>query len=210
MTNEAQKYDTKILEKWLDGGLCSGAGDGKNAVCLEQAVALCAGLPLTDRPDSCVDPVVSQFGRSLNDLAWSSPKARADGLRAFAFAQLGTVGRLDSLKFTRRIAEMFIAEILPSILRMAAKIHPVASHAIAISEAADKCESSKSPYAAADAAYAAANAAYAAADAADAAYAAAAAADAAAAAAAAADAARDKILSDVAALAARAIKEQLP
>jgi hypothetical protein len=132
-----ENFDEAILEKWLDKGLCSGSGDGKSAVCLEQAVALCAGLPLTDSPNSCVHPSVSAFGRRLNDARWSSPKARSAGLREFAFAQLGT-SKIDGKAFTRRLAELTIREIVPIAPRAAAKRNP--KHSEGLTAATMECE----------------------------------------------------------------------
>lgn len=218
-------YNIDILSKWLDAGLCHGAGDGEQTVCLEQAVALCAGLPLKDNPDSCVDPAVSAFGRSLNDRAWSSPKARAAGLREFAFAQLGTAGKVDGRRFAKRVAEMAIRELVPFAFRKIAELPRLAGRRAALLAAAAKCETegteasareaNKIAYAAADAAaYAAA---YYAAAYDDAAYAAYAAAYDAAAADAAADAAaydarrseyRDEMLTKCAYIGVRAIREQ--
>jgi hypothetical protein len=210
-----ENFDKEILEKWLDKGLCSGSGDGKSAVCLEQAVALCAGLPLTDSPNSCVHPSVSAFGRRLNDARWSSPKARSAGLREFAFAQLGT-SKIDGKAFTRRLAELTIREIVPIALRAAAKRNP--KHSEGLTAATMECEKEgtiKSARKIADDATCAyaddATCAYAAAYVADAAAAAAdaAATDATAAAATYRDAcaARDKILSLSAGLAVRVLNE---
>src|SRR6185312_2125454 len=165
-------------------GLCHGAGDGKSSVCLEQAVALCAGLPLTDHPDSCVSRAVSAFGRRLNDHRWSSPAARSAGLRAFAFAQLGTAGKLNELTWVKRVAELTIREIVPTAFRKVAALPRLSAHREKLEAAAKKCEdegTEASAREARDAAAAAAAAAYDAAAADDAAAAAAAAYDAAAA-----------------------------
>jgi hypothetical protein len=225
-----ENFDKAILEKWLDKGLCSGSGDGESAVCLEQAVALCVGLPLTDSPNSCVHPSVSSFGRRLNDASWSSPEARSAGLREFAFAQLGT-SKIDGKAFARRLAELTIREIVPIALRFAAERNP--KHCKCLVEAALECEkegsaesarsarkitasaaSAASASAADAAAYAASASASASARAANAANAAVFTADAAAHAArsaasasSASAATRDKVLSLSASLAARALNE---
>jgi hypothetical protein len=167
-----QKYDLDKLNSILDGGLCHGSGDGKKTFCVEQAIAMCAGIPMTDKPDSCVHRVVSHFGRRLNDKNWSSDKARATGMREFAFAQLGTVD-IDAKKWVKRVTELTIREVVPCALRAAAKLNPKFKDEL--EKSAKRCEEEGTELAAAAAAaaaYAADAAAYAADAAAYAAYAA--------------------------------------
>jgi hypothetical protein len=182
----------------VDAGLVSGVGKPEpGQMCVEAAVCYAMGLPHGDNP-SCVSPALRRLKIALNDKVWSSPLARAKGLRRLAVAQLGSAGVLDDVAFLRLVAEMTIRKAVPVALRAAAKRVP--SHAAALEAAAVRCEQEGTRAAALDAqrtaaaydaaaaaaadAYAAAYAAYAddAADAA-AAYAAAAAAYAAAAAA---------------------------
>jgi hypothetical protein len=204
----------------VDAGLVSGMGEPvPGQMCVEAAVCYAMGLPHSDNP-TCVSPALRRFKIRLNDASWSSPAARAAGMRRLALVQLGSAGVLDDREFARRVAEMTIRTVVPVALRAAARRAP--AHAAALEAAAVRCERegteasarearAAAAYAAdAAAAYAAyAAAAYAAAAAADAyaaaaaadAYAAAAAADAAAAAAAyAADAIteRDRVLADFA------------
>jgi hypothetical protein len=236
MTDQ-QKYDLGLLDRLIARGLCHGIGNGETTVCVEQAVALCAGLPLTDNPKSCTAPAVLAFGIRINDRAWSSPAARSKGLREFAFAQLGTTGRIDEKVFARRVAELVIREIVPLAFRAVAKMPRHAKNREALEAAALKCETegteasarearkiaasasasasdSASASAASAADYAAYAAYYASASASDSASASAAsAADAASAASAAIATARsryrDEMLNRVAGIAVRAIKEQL-
>jgi hypothetical protein len=121
-TAQKQSFDFDVLNHWLDTGFCSGPGDGKNAVCMEEAVALCAGLLKTAYPDSCIDVYVSAFDRCLNDRAWSSSQVRSAGLREFAFAQLGTAGKINGRKFSRRVAKLIVVEIVPAALREVRKL----------------------------------------------------------------------------------------
>jgi len=176
MNQITQETRDKLCEIF-DRGLCHGAGkDPAGQVCLEQAIAIAYGDPLTDSP-SCVHPAVAAHSRRLNDANWSSPKVRADSLRAYALNQLGC-SHIDGREFAKRVTLRTIREILPIALR-AAKLESEA-------KACETAEDLKAAGAAARKARAAAAAADAAADA----YAAAADADAAAAAAA-ADAAAD-------------------
>jgi len=186
----------------MSHGLVSGIGvpePGK--MCVEAAISFALGLPHGDDP-KCVTQSLRRLKIRLNDSAWSSNQARAEGLRRLALAQLGSAGVLDEKEFIRRVVEMTIRKAVPVGLRAVASRNP--THAKDLEAAAVRCEQegtresarngervARAAYAAADAAYAAAAAdAYAAAAAdAYAAYAAAAAAAYAAYAAAAADAA---------------------
>jgi hypothetical protein len=209
----------EIAEKVRDvvaAGLTQGVGEpvpGK--MCVEAAVCYAMGQPHGDEP-ACVSPAVRRLKIGLNDRAWSSNGARAEGLRRLAIAQLGSADSVDDPEFIRRVADVTIRRAVPIGLRAAAKVNP--AHAKALESAAVRCEQegtreaceaardAAAAAAAADAAYAAANAAaaaaaadaYAANAAADAAYAANAAADAAYAAANARASARDKVLTDYA------------
>jgi hypothetical protein len=178
----------------VDVGLVSGLGvpePGK--LCVEAAVCYALGLPHGDEP-TCVSPALRLLKIRLNDSRWSSPQARAQGLRRLAIAQLGSAGVLDDRTFRQRVVDMTIRRAVPIGLRAAARRNP--NHAQPLEAAAVRCEQEgsreaclharKIAYADAADAYAYAAAAYADADAAAAAayaaYAAAAAATAAAAA----------------------------
>ena len=168
----------------VDAGLVSGIGEPvPGQMCVEAAVCYAMGLPHSDQP-SCVAPVLRRLKIALNDKSWSSPQARAAGLRRLAVAQLGSAGVLDEREFTRRVAAMTIRTVVPLALRAAAtRVRGLArlpEHAergvhLFLEGAAVTCERDGSRDAArkARAAAYAADAAYAAADAAAAAYAAA-------------------------------------
>jgi hypothetical protein len=216
---------TKVRDT-VNAGLVSGVGVRKpGQMCVEAAVCYALGLPHGDDP-GCVAQSLRRLKIRLNDSSWSSPEARANGLRRLALAQLGSAGVLDEREFVRRVVDVTIRKALPRGLRAAAGVLP--KHADTLEAAAARCEregtreacqhardvareARRDAYADAAAAAAADAAAAAAADAAAAAAAdaaAAAAADAAAAAAAyaaaaaaayaAADAARDKSLAEYA------------
>mgnify|MGYP007100160279 FL=1 len=91
--------DAKLAEA---GGLCQGAGNGKRTFCAEQLVAAVCGLPVNDRPE-CVEYAVQRFGIRINDSQWSSPEARAKGLRDFLIAQIGSKGVVNGVEFAKRV-----------------------------------------------------------------------------------------------------------
>ncbi|MGD9881234.1 MAG: hypothetical protein AB7F22_07695 [Reyranella sp.] len=164
MKKITKKIAAKVLEV-VDCGLSHGVGipePGK--MCVEAAVCYALGLPHGDDPQ-CVSPALRQLKISLNDKCWSSPMARAKGLRRLALAQLGSKGVLDDSEFAKRVAELAIRSSVPVALRAAASIHKNAEHRQKMLDAAARCEK-KGTKAAANAAYAAYAAAYAAATAA--------------------------------------------
>jgi hypothetical protein len=145
------KIDWAVLDNYLDRGLSAGVGEPDKQVCVEAAICLALGLPLGDDPP-CVAPTVRAFKIALNDGPWSSPKARAAGMRALAYAQIGTRGHLDEKKWVTRVAELTIREVLPPILRQ-----------VGLEKEAKRCEEEGTEEAAAEAATEAARAARAAA-----------------------------------------------
>lgn len=106
----------RVLEV-VDAGLVEGIGEpipGK--MCVEAAVCYALGLPHDDSPP-CVHRSVRHFKIHLNDQPWSSPEARAKGLRRLAIAQLGTDNLFLSEEFCHTIAERMARHFLPSIIR---------------------------------------------------------------------------------------------
>ena len=116
------------LNEYLDRGLCDGMGEATGQVCIEAAIALATEGKLKDSP-ACVHAAVRAFSIKLNDAEWSTKRARADGLRALAFAQLGTADTLDGNRFAAKLAELTIRRVLPISLRAANLI-----------EVAERCE----------------------------------------------------------------------
>jgi hypothetical protein len=220
----------KVL-KTVDKGLSKGLGNPvPGGMCVEAAVCYAMGMPHGDEP-VCVGSAFRSYKICINDANWSSPEARAKGMRRVAIAQLGS-DKLNQLEAAKELTLQVTKQLLPIALRAAAKMNQ--SHADALEVAAVDCESlvgfggvTVAAYAAADAAadvaayaaayaaadvaaYAAADAAadvaaYAAARAARAAYAAANAARAAYAAADAAYAGQDEILSKAAEIAVQVL-----
>lgn len=172
MTKPTRQTAVKVIEL-LSYGLVQGVGEPKpGKMCVEAAVNFALGLPHGDNPP-CVSTIVRGLKISLNDSNWSSPIARADGLRRLAIAQLGS-DKIDNVLFVKELALATVRKIVPIALRAAAKVHQSDSHKAALEKCAVMCESSEDLVAArsaADAASAASAASYAAA-AADAAFAA--------------------------------------
>jgi len=126
----------KVLET-VDAGLMAGLGrPTPGEMCVEAAVCYALGLPHGDDPD-CVSPALQVLMITLNDMGWSSPEARAQGLRRLALAQLGSMGRLDNREFARRVAEMAVSYMVPIALRAAAAVQPYPE---SLCDAADRCE----------------------------------------------------------------------
>ena len=202
-TFAVDKFDA-ILARGLSNGL--GKQDGQ--MCIEAAICNVLGLPHSDDP-GCVAAAVRSFKIGLNDKAWSSPVARAEGLRDLGLAQLGSLGTVDDKQFVKLLAGKLIRVLVPTLVR---DLYP--GKYTALCDACERDGTRESALALKDAlrshAYAAAAAADA--DAADATYASAAADAAAAHAAAAADAsaaaaARDKYLRLAAKLALEVLVE---
>lgn len=115
-------------------GLSNGMGSPEpGKMCVEAAVCYALGLPHGDDP-CCVSPALRALKISLNDKRWSSPAARAEGLKRLALAQLGSAGVLDDQEFRRRVVEMTIRTSVPLALRSAAKRVP--THAESLDAAA--------------------------------------------------------------------------
>jgi hypothetical protein len=201
----------------LNQGLVKGLGQPEpGKMCVEAAINYALGRPHGDDP-GCVSPALRRLKIRLNDANWSSNKARAEGMRRLAIAQLGSKDVLDETLFARKCA-LAVAHLwkMPTVVRQyletgdetlgqQARDAAAAAAAATYADAAAYAAAYGAAYAAAAAAAYAARAAAADAYAAHAAHAAYAAAGAAAAAAAdaadadAADAAKsDKALSDFA------------
>lgn len=113
----------KVVEV-VDAGLVNGVGTPvPGQMCVEAAVCYAMGLPHGDNP-SCVSLALRRLKIRLNDARWSSPQARAQGLRRLAVAQLGSAGVLDEAEFVRRVVDMTIRRAVPISLRAAARQNP--------------------------------------------------------------------------------------
>ena len=172
---DAKKFDVKKFDEILARGLSNGLGVQGSQVCIEAAICETLGLPHGDDP-GCVGAAVRAFKISLNDSRWSSPKARAEGMRDLGLAQLGSKDSVNDVEFVKRLSEKLIRVLVPKLFR---QIFPENGVCLA---AADRCEkegtldaadaASAASLAANASASAAAAAAYAAGSAATAAYAA--------------------------------------
>ena len=101
----------KVLQT-VDAGLVSGIGVPEpGRMCVEAAVNYAMGLPHGDNP-SCVGSAVRAFKIALNDAPWSSPQARAKGMRKLAIAQLGS-GRIDQVDFANRLVQEALRVTVP-------------------------------------------------------------------------------------------------
>jgi hypothetical protein len=163
----------------LSRGLCAGVGEREGQMCVEAAICAALDLPHGDDP-ACVHPAIRRFKIRLNDAAWSSPEARASGLRRLGILQMGTDTGFDVSRFVTELSIRTVRELLSDLLeRIDAKryaTHIAACRAVTTRQEARAAaraaaaDAAAAAYAADDAAYAdAADAAYDAADAADAA-----------------------------------------
>jgi hypothetical protein len=145
------------IDAILNRGLSKGLGVLGGQVCVEAAICEALGLPHGDDP-GCVDDAVRAYKIYLNDSPWSSPQARAAGLRDLAIAQLGTRGAwaFEGHKFSALLAEKTVRVLIPALFREISTDEKMRA-------GADRCENEGTPQAAAEAARAAAEAARAAA-----------------------------------------------
>lgn len=114
----------KKLLRTIDHGLTHGVGNGgEGHMCVQHAVNYVAGRvdyedPIYDEKADdvkwCVLPEIAQFGIELNDSSWSSDKARAEGLRRLAVAELGSKG-MNKRKLAARIRTNFIEHMVPQL-----------------------------------------------------------------------------------------------
>lgn len=105
------KYDD-ILSR----GLSEGIGTREGQMCIEAAVCAAMDLPHDDDP-GCVSESVRSFKIALNDSTWTSPEARAKGLRNLGIAQIGSKDIVDDREFTSRLAKKTIQILIPTLLR---------------------------------------------------------------------------------------------
>jgi hypothetical protein len=108
----------RLLEL-IDAGLVDGIGEPRaGATCFEGAVTMVLGEAFSDSP-SCVAPVDRDFMIALNDAPWSSPAARAAGMRSLVAPHLDTA-RLDRSAWYAHLLDGMIRRVLPLALRAAA------------------------------------------------------------------------------------------
>jgi len=117
MNNKINKKLVNKINSLLDKGVTSGLSkDPKpGEMCVEQVICYALGEEITDRP-SCVDEEVRWFVISLNDRNWSSPSARAEGMRELSIAQLGSKF-LNQWEFLDKLSFRLITKLLPAMFR---------------------------------------------------------------------------------------------
>jgi hypothetical protein len=116
----------------LSHGLSAGLGRRGGMICIEAAICQVLGLPHGDKP-GCVASEVQVYVIALNDAAWSSPMARASGMRNLGLAQLGSRGIVESSAFYDLMAKKTIKTIIPALFR---EIFPMIPECLKI---ADRC-----------------------------------------------------------------------
>jgi hypothetical protein len=120
------------IDAILARGLSEGVGTRGKQVCVEAAICEALDLPHGDDP-KCVSRQVREFKIRLNDSQWSSPEARAKGLRDLAVAQLGS-DQINENEFCKRLREKTIRVLIPKLFREVLSEYP------GCLAAADACE----------------------------------------------------------------------
>jgi hypothetical protein len=123
------KFDAILNER----GLSNGLGKAGGQICIEAAICEALGLDHGDDP-GCVAKSVRSFKISLNDKKWSSPQARAKGLRDLGLAQLGSLGTINDIEFVKKLAEKLIRILVPTLIRELYQDKPD------LMQVADRCE----------------------------------------------------------------------
>jgi len=105
------------IHSLLDKGVtCCFSPDPKPGnMCLEQVISYALGEEIGDKP-SCVGKQVRKFVIYLNDANWSSPSARAEGMKQLAIAQLGS-DSLNQDEFREKLIFAVITKLLPAMFR---------------------------------------------------------------------------------------------
>jgi len=104
------------FDEVLSRGLCVGVGERDGQMCIEAAICYALDLPHGDDPD-CVTESVRKYKICLNDTKWSSPGARAKGLRDLGIAQIGSKGVISDVEFSKRLQKKTIHVLIPKLFR---------------------------------------------------------------------------------------------
>lgn len=117
MTNfDLATFNVAKFDELLTRGLSHGLGEPNGQMCIEAAICATLGLDHGDDP-KCVSEAVRRFKIALNDKKWSSPQARARGLRDLGLAQLGSLGVVKDDEFLGRLSEKLIRVLVPQLFR---------------------------------------------------------------------------------------------
>lgn len=123
----------------IDHGLVAGLGHPTPGQMGVEAI-ICYALKLPHGADAGgVEPCLRQLVGSLNDCDWSSPQARARGLRRLGVAQLGSAGFLDTKTFSARVVRLTLPTVSKG-MRAVALTFRALSHHDALCASADRCE----------------------------------------------------------------------
>jgi hypothetical protein len=109
-------FDVAKFDLLLERGLSRGLGATSGQMCIEAAICHTLGLPHNDDPQ-CVAESVRCFKIALNDSNWSSPQARAKGLRDLGLAQLGSKGIVSDKDFVTILSRKVIQVLIPKLFR---------------------------------------------------------------------------------------------
>jgi hypothetical protein len=130
---DINSFNVKKFDEILAKGLSDGLGERGQQICIEAAICQVLDLPHGDDP-GCVSKAVRAYKITLNDSCWSSPTARAAGLRDLGLAQLGSLGTVDDSAFAQILVEKTIRTLIPKLFRSA-----FSNNAFLLA-AADRCE----------------------------------------------------------------------
>lgn len=126
----------------VDEGLVQGLGlPFPGQMCVEAAVCYALGEPHSGNP-SCVSPVVRIYKIAVNDGPWSSPTARARGMRRVAVAQLGSLWTDDYRKDAQFLAHLHLGllrRLVPAALQLVAEKLGTPRDAQEVRDAAGAC-----------------------------------------------------------------------
>jgi hypothetical protein len=99
----------------IDHGLTMGLGGPEpGRMCVEAAVCYAFDWDHNDRP-LCVHSDLRDFKVNLNDTYWSSNKARAEGMKELAIAQLGSLD-LNVKAFIKQMHKYVLQDFVPNFL----------------------------------------------------------------------------------------------
>lgn len=107
---------TRKFDEILSRGLCKGLGEKNGQMCIEAAITCALDLPFDDSP-ICVTEDIQRFKISLNDSNWSSPVARANGLRDLGIAQLGSKDVIFEKTFSDLLYGKMLRVFIPTLFR---------------------------------------------------------------------------------------------
>jgi hypothetical protein len=110
-------FDINHYRRLTSRGFSFGLGDPSSCMCVNAALCHAQGRPGLDDLPRTVHLEARDLTIVLNDNNnWSSPQARAEALAPLGLATLGTED-MDTLRFRRRLNQLFIQQILTRFMR---------------------------------------------------------------------------------------------